>query len=157
MEIDADKVLIWFGEPKRIERVVVHLSGDAREDRELIHFVKQTFAAGRPPSIDLLHVQNSDAPAGQSYQYFLAAAERELAQLGGAVRLTQKLGDPSRELRRVLGQSKCDLLVSDLPAEAVEAHANGALSLWVTHHFGPVSSMFFLPLTLQATLTEEAA
>lgn len=157
MEIDADKVLIWFGEPKRIERVLVHLSGDAREDRDLIHFVKQTFAVGRPPSIDLLHVQQAGTPSGQAYGQFLSAAERELKQLGAPVRMTQKLGDPLQELRRQLGQSDFDLVVSDLPAQAAEAHANGELSLWVTHHFGPVSSMFFLPLVLQPTLTEEAA
>lgn len=157
MEIDADKVLIWFGQPKRIERVLVHLSGDAREDRDLIHFVKQTFAVGRPPSIDLLHVQQAGTPSGQAYGQFMSAAERELKQLGAPVRVTQKLGDPLQELRRKLGQSDFDLVVSDLPAQAAEAHANGELSLWVSHHFGPVSSMFFLPLVLQPALTEEAA
>ncbi len=157
MEIDADKVLIWFGEPKRIERVLIHLSGDAREDRDLIQFVKQTFAAGRPPSIELLHVQQAGTPSGQTYGQFMSAAERELKQLGAPVRVTQKLGDPLQELRRQLGQSDFDLVVSDLPTQAAEAHANGELSLWVTHHFGPVSSMFFLPLVLQPALTEEAA
>ncbi len=154
MEIDTDKVLVWFGEPRPIERILINLSGDDAQDRELIFFARQAFSSGRPPSIELLHVQPAGRRGGDGYLHFLSAAKRELQLLATPVRITQRIGNPENELRTVLSQSDCTLLISHLFEDAAIAQASGELSQWVTQRFGPVSTMFF---RLQPTATERAA
>ncbi|MCH8478760.1 MAG: ATP-binding cassette domain-containing protein [Wenzhouxiangella sp.] len=156
VNIDQEKLLIWYGEPRQVQRVVIHISGDSREDRELIHFARQTFAGGRPPSVDLLLTLPLGETVDHEQQKFLAAAKRELQHLGSPVRTVTRLGDPMTELRRAVSQADADLLIADLPGQATGAWRSGELSKWVLCHLGPVPSVFFLPVQVP-DLTEEAA
>jgi ABC-type Fe3+/spermidine/putrescine transport system ATPase subunit len=157
MEIDTDKILVWFGEPKRIERLLINLSGRENKDRELIRFAKQTFCAGRPPNIELLYVRHTGHGFGDSYQKFMAASKRELLQLSTTVRTSEIAGDPIEILSETLNQNDCDLLIGYLPSEAESAQASGDLTNWVIQRIGPVASMFFIPPTSQRPSAEQAA
>lgn len=157
MSIDQDKVLVWFGEPRRIERVLINLTGHEPRDRALVQFARQMFSSGRPPAITLFLSLDVKSMINSSAQRFMLAAKRELMQLETAVQINHRTGEALNELRQALREADYDLLLSELPDEAHQAHANGELSAWVVDSFGPVASMFFRTSDAVHSLTERAA
>ncbi|TVQ36611.1 MAG: ABC transporter ATP-binding protein [Wenzhouxiangella sp.] len=156
MNIDQEKVLVWFGEPRQIERVVLKFSGRPADDRELVRFAREIFSSGRSPAIDILFTIPPGDFLSSEQQQFIAATRKELQSLGGPVRSMIRSGDPIFELRRAIYQADADLLIADLPELAYRAHATGQLSRWVLERLGPVASVLFLPAEFNLP-TEEAA
>ncbi len=146
--LEADKILVWFGAPRRVDRAVVHLCGDAECDRRLIAGVKQVFASGRPPLIDLVMTVPLGTSILNQHQEFIAAARRELRQLGSIVHPRLRVGDELEELRRAVAQNDTDLLISQLPIAASEAWRDGSLSDWILHQLGPVGALMLIPENL---------
>lgn len=148
LQLDADKILVWFGPPRRVDRAVVYLSGDAERDRELIVGVKQAFASGRPPLIDLILTLPVGTTIQDEHQQFVAAARRELRQLGSIVHPRLRVGDELDELQRAVAQNDTDLLITRLPVQACEAWREGSLSNWILHNLGPVGALILIPENL---------
>ncbi|MBU1189779.1 MAG: ABC transporter ATP-binding protein [Gammaproteobacteria bacterium] len=149
---DNNILLVWFGAARRIDRVVINLSGHVANDRQLLKLAQQLFRIGRPPMIELLEIAPADTPHEDARNVFLRAARNDLQQLGSVVRSRRCHGDEISELRNILSQSDTDLLLTAMPSAAGEALQKQQLADWVKQQYGPISTCF-----VRASAAEKSA